>query len=132
MYILAATIWSGGHLILALRYLPKALKNNDFGIIQLFEPIGLPSLLVLAATGIYFATQYSPDFFDFDFSSQYTKHIIIKLGLLLATVLLAMHARLVFIPKKALKPLAVHIIAVTVLSVLFVFVGFSSRSGGLL
>ncbi|MFS4417942.1 CopD family protein [Maribacter sp. 2307ULW6-5] len=136
LHLIAATIWTGGHLILALRYLPKALKKKDFGIIEAFEkqyePIGLPSLLVLAATGIYFATQYAPDFFVLDLGDHHTRHVAIKLGLLLATVLLALHARLVLIPKRALQPLAVHIIAVTVLSVAFVFVGFSARSGGLL
>ena len=29
-HLLAATIWVGGHLVLALGFLPKALKNKDF------------------------------------------------------------------------------------------------------
>ncbi|WP_062061438.1 CopD family protein [Aquimarina longa] len=136
LHIIAATIWTGGHLILSLTYLPKALKHNDFSIIESFESkyerIGIPSLITLVITGIYITTVYTPDLFEFDFSDHYTKHIAIKLGLLLCTIALAIHARFFLIPKRKLKPLAYHIIAVTIISVLFVFVGFSARSGGLL
>jgi hypothetical protein len=55
-----------------------------------------------------------------------------KWGLLLATVGLAIHARFFLIPKKALRPLAVHILLVTLFSILFVLLGFSARSGGIL
>ena len=58
-HLLAATIWVGGHLVLALGFLPKALKNKDFSYIDKFEktyePIGMPSLLVLLITGILMA-----------------------------------------------------------------------------
>ncbi|GGX17734.1 CopD family protein [Aquimarina muelleri] len=134
LHIIAATIWTGGHLILSLVYLPKALKLNDFSIIESFESkyerIGIPSLIILIITGIYITTVYAPRLFDFN--DHYTKHITIKLGLLLCTIALAIHARFFLIPKKKLKPLAYHIIIVTILSVFFVFVGFSARSGGLL
>jgi putative copper export protein len=44
-HIICATIWAGGHIVLALGFLPQALKKNDFGIIEAFEskfePIGL-------------------------------------------------------------------------------------------
>ncbi|WP_438712631.1 CopD family protein [Aquimarina muelleri] len=134
LHIIAATIWTGGHLILSLVYLPKALKLNDFSIIESFESkyerIGIPSLIILIITGIYITTVYAPRLVDFN--DHYTKHITIKLGLLLCTIALAIHARFFLIPKKKLKPLAYHIIIVTILSVFFVFVGFSARSGGLL
>lgn len=136
IHIISATIWTGGHLILSLAYLPKAIKHNDFGIIESFESkyesIGIPSLVILVITGIYITTVYAPGLLDFDFSDHYTKHITIKLGLLLCTIALAIHARFFLIPKRKLKPLAFHIIAVTIISVLFVFTGFSARSGGLL
>lgn len=136
IHIICATIWTGGHLILSLAYLPKALKLNDFSIIESFESkyerIGMPALIILAITGIFMAAIYAPNLFLFDFSDHYTKHITIKLGLLLCTIGLAIHARFFLIPKKKLKPLSYHIIGVTILSVLFVFVGFSMRSGGIL
>ncbi|NRR92169.1 CopD family protein [Winogradskyella undariae] len=136
LHIICATIWTGGHLILALGFLPKALSKNDFSIIEQFESkferIGIPALLILVITGIYMASIYTTDFFKFDFSNHQNKHIYIKLILLLCTVLLAVHARFFLIPKKKLKPLAYHIGLVTLIAVLFVFVGFSLRSGGLL
>jgi len=136
IHIVAATIWTGGHLILSLTFLPKALAQNDFRIIETFESkyerIGIPSLLILVASGIYLATIYTDNFWAFDFSIHFNKHIYIKLILLICTIALAIHARFFLIPKRALKPLSYHIILVTIVSVLFVFVGFSARTGGLL
>ncbi|MFC3880557.1 CopD family protein [Algoriphagus namhaensis] len=136
LHILAATIWTGGHLILSLGFLPAALRQNDIRIVRQFESryegIGIPALIVLLATGIYFIRVYAPDIFLFDLSDHYTRHLLIKLLLLAATVTLAIHARLVLIPKEKLRPLAYHIVAVTILSVLFVVVGYSARGGGLL
>jgi putative copper export protein len=136
LHIICATIWTGGHIILSLGYLPKALKNKDFSIIESFEskfePIGISALVISVITGIYLAVVYTTDFFMFDFSNHHNKHVYIKLILLLCTIALALHARFVLIPKRVLKPLSYHIILVTLLSVAFVFVGFSTRSGGLL
>ncbi|GAA3564214.1 CopD family protein [Snuella lapsa] len=136
IHIICATIWTGGHLILCLTILPKALAKNDFSIIESFETkyerIGLPALIILLLTGIYFTTVYTTNLLDLNFTDHYTRHILIKFLLLISTLLLALHARFVLIPKRALKPLSYHIILVTTLAVLFVFVGFSARSGGLL
>jgi len=136
IHILAAMVWTGGHLVLALCILPHALKKNDFSIIEQFEGrferIGLPSLLVLVGTGIYMAFVYAPSFFDLDLGDHYTRHILYKLILLALTLALAINARLFLIPKKKLHTLAWHILAVTLIGVLFVFVGFSIRSGGVL
>ena len=136
IHILAATIWTGGHLILSLGFLPRALKKRDFGIIERFEaqyePIGLPALLVLVLSGIYITTVYAPDLLLLDWSDHYTRHILMKFVLLIITIFLAVHARFVLIPKKSLVPLAIHIISVTLLSVVFVLLGFSARSGGIL
>ena len=135
-HIIAATIWTGGHLILSISFLPKALKKNDFTIIEQFEEkferIGIPALLILVISGIYMAIVYTTGFFEFDFSDHYTRHVVIKLVLLIFTIILAIHARFVLIPKRDLKPLSYHIILVTLLAVGFVFVGFSTRSGGIL
>lgn len=136
IHIVAATVWTGGHLILSLTFLPKALAQNDFRIIETFEAkyerIGIPSLFILVASGIYLTTVYTHNFWSFDFSIHFNKHIYIKLILLICTIALAIHARFFLIPKRALKPLSYHIILVTIVSILFVFVGFSARTGGLL
>lgn len=136
IHIVAATIWTGGHLVLTLGFLPKALKQRDFGIIENFEskyePIGMPALLILVVTGVYMTAQYAPDFFKMDMTDHYTRHLVFKFILLIFTLALAIHARFFLIPKKRLKLLAIHILAVTIIAVLFVFTGFSARSGGLL
>ena len=48
-HILAATIWTGGHLVLCLRILPKALKTRSVDAIREFEAsyevIGIPALI---------------------------------------------------------------------------------------
>ena len=134
--MLSATIWTGGHLILALGFLPSALKRKDFDSITTFEkkyePIGLPALVLLFVTGIIITVFYAPDIFKLNFEDHYSRHIILKFGTLLVTVLLAIHARFFLIPKRKLKLLALHIISVTLLAVLFVFLGYSARSGGIL
>ena len=58
-----------------------------------------------------------------------------KLVLLLATAALALDAKLRVLPRltaNRLNDMALHIAAVTLLSIAFVFVGVSFRSGGLL
>ena len=136
LHILCASVWVGGHLILSLTYLPKAIRQNDYGLIEdyesRFERIGIPSLFLLLATGIYLITQYAPNLFQFDLSDHYTRHIVIKLILFLLTLILAIHARFYLIPKRKIKPLSYHIIAVTLIGVAFVLVGMSARMGGIL
>lgn len=133
IHIISATIWAGGHLVLTLGFLPKAIKKNDISIVEQFESkyerIGIPSLLILVITGVYMTTVYTSNFFDFDFSIHHNRHVYYKFILLFLTIILAIHARFVLIPQKKLKPLAYHIVLVTTISVLFVF---SVRSGGLL
>ena len=88
--------------------------------------------MVIDDFGKVFSIVYTTGFFEFDFSDHYTRHVVIKLVLLIFTIILAIHARFVLIPKRDLKPLSYHIILVTLLAVGFVFVGFSTRSGGIL
>ena len=56
IHLISATVWVGGHLVLLLGFLPKALKHKNFDFISRFEktyePIGMPSLLLLVITGI--------------------------------------------------------------------------------
>ena len=66
LHLIAATIWVGGHLVLAIGYLPKALKRKDFSYIgnfeKTYEPIGMPSLAILVITGILMAYDYNAGF----------------------------------------------------------------------
>jgi putative copper export protein len=57
---------------------------------------------------------------------------VVKLSCLLVTILLAAHARFRVIPnldKDNLRYLAAHIIAVTIVSVVFVIAGLNFRTG---
>ena len=63
IHLIAATIWVGGHLVLAIGYMPRALKYKDFSYIgnfeKKYEPIGMPSLLLLVITGISMTYDYN-------------------------------------------------------------------------
>lgn len=137
LHILGACIWTGGHLLLSIRYLPKALLKRDVNIIKgfekQFEPVGISALLIQVATGLWMAFSYYKVSFS-DLSSPLTVTILIKLALLLVTMLLAIHARFFIIPKlteKNLNSMALHITGVTLISVLFLIAGVAFRFGGI-
>ena len=136
LHVLAATIWTGGHLVLATTVLPKILKSKDIDKLLDFEmgyeKVGMPALLIQIATGLFLAYNYLPDVTQwFSFSDHISTHIGIKLILLFTTFGFALSAKFRLIPnlKKGnnLKIFAGHIIAVTTISVLFVIVGLSFR-----
>jgi len=139
LHVLGATVWTGGHLILTLGFLPKALRDRDPETIRFFESryerIGIPALLIQVVTGIVLAFYYLPSFGSwFALDNHLSTHIVLKLILLGITLGLALHARLRLIPNLGednLRFLAGHIVTVTVVSVLFVLVGVGVRTGGL-
>lgn len=139
-HILAATIWTGGHLVLALGVLPRALRERDAGAIREFEAryerVGIPALMVQVLSGVWLAHRMVPDpALWMDWSHPLGRLVMLKLILLATTVILALDARLRIIPKLGehnLRALAWHIIPVTVVSVLFVVVGVSFRAGWLM
>ena len=139
IHVLFSSIWVGGHLILALGFLPRALKQKDPGIIEQFEsryePIGLASLVIQVITGLWLAIFYDSRPLEwFTFQGNLATHLALKVILILLTLLLALHARFRIIPNlkpENLKALAFHIIAVTVIGVLLVILGVSIRTGGL-
>ena len=138
-HLLAATIWVGGHLFLAIRILPEALKKKDVSILKnfksKFEPVGMPSLLVLLITGILMAYHYDVTFTKwFSFSNAIEKVISIKLILLFTTVLMAACAETLIFPKlksERMFPAAFFIITVTTIAVTMLILGSLIRIGGL-
>ena len=66
IHLLSATIWVGGHLLLAICYLPTALKKKDPHIIlsfeKKFEVLGMSSLALLIITGIWMAYDFGVTF----------------------------------------------------------------------
>lgn len=138
LHLLGAAVWTGGHLILALVILPRALRRGSPEELLRFEAgyerIGIPALLLQVITGLWLAYLWLPDPGAwFSLESAQSRLILTKLGLLAATLALAADARLRLIPRLApdrLTALAWHIVPVTVLSVLFVPVGAAFRFGG--
>ncbi len=134
IHVLAACVWTGGHLVLAFAVLPDILRSKNIPALMQFESrfekIGIPSLILLVVTGFYQAlSQLEMDKW-FNFSDHISRHISFKLMLIVGIVILALHARLKLIPqgeKVDLKFLASHIYLVTLLSVLLVVVGISFR-----
>ena len=137
LHLLGATLWTGGHLVLALAILPRAMRNKDPDLILQFESgyekIGMPALIVQIVTGFWLAYRLIPDITQwFRADDAISRLILVKITLLVLTVVLAAHARLRIIPRldaHNLKSLACHIIAVTILSVLFVAAGLGFRTG---
>lgn len=137
LHVLAATVWTGGHLVLALTVLPRALARRNPQILldfeSGFERIGMPALLIQAATGLWMAHVLVPDAASwFALDNRPALLIAAKLSLLAITVLTALDTRLRIIPRldaATLPRLALRIAVVTITSVLFVMVGVSFRGG---
>ena len=104
LHLIAATIWVGGHLVLAIGYLPKALKYKDFNYIgnfeKTYEPIGMPSLAVLVITGILMAYDYNAGFSSwFSFASPIERVVSLKLAFFLTSICFAISAQTRVLPK---------------------------------
>jgi len=138
LHVLGATVWTGGHLVLAVTILPQALKHRDPDRIhqfeEYFEGFGLIALLLQVITGLWLTSIYFPNLQNFlAFDSYLSTYIGLKLLLLLGTIALAIHARFFIIPnltQETLNSLAYHIIGVTTLAVLFAILGAGIRLGG--
>lgn len=137
IHVLAATVWTGGHLVLASTVLPRALAAHDPRILldfeSGFERIGMPSLLIQVASGLWMAYSILPDIPAwFALSDAAGRLIALKLLLLAITAIAALDARLRLIPRlsvETLPAMARRVILVTVVSILFVVVGVSFRGG---
>lgn len=138
IHVLAATVWTGGHLVLSFAILPRVLRERDPAALLRFESayerIGLPALFIQVITGLWMAHRLVPDISRwFTFADPLSRSIGCKLILLSATVAFALDARLRVLPRltpERLTDLAWHIIPVTIISVLLVIVGVGFRIGG--
>ncbi len=133
-HVLGATIWAGGHLILSIGFLPKALKEKNIRIIldfeKQYERVGIPALLLQVITGFWMAAAYVPFGDWLSLTTPHHAYLWVKIILLLSTIGFAVHARFFIIPKltiEKLPMLAFHIITATVLAVSFVITGLSFR-----
>ncbi|WP_372880218.1 CopD family protein [Psychromonas sp.] len=139
LHILAATIWTGGHIVLSVVVLPRVLKERSpqrlLEFESVYEKIGMPALIIQVVTGLMLAYRMLPDIsLWFDMSIPLAHGIAAKLTLLFLTFAFALDARFRVVPKLSasnLNDMALHIIPVTVFSILFVLVGVSFRVGWL-
>lgn len=139
LHLLAATIWTGGHIVLSVVVLPRVLKERSASRLlefeSVYEKIGMPALIIQIVTGLLLAHRMLPDVsLWFDMSIPVAQGITAKLTLLALTFLFAIDARFRVIPKLSadnLNDMAWHIIPVTLFSILFVIVGASFRTGWL-
>ena len=130
IHLISATIWVGGHLILLLGFLPKALKHKNFDFISRFEktyePIGMPSHLNAPL----------PSWFSF--ATGIETVVSLKIIGLLTSICFAISAQTRVLPKlakgqiKKLPEMAVHILCVTLIAVTLLILGSTIRNGGFL
>ena len=137
LHLIGAAIWAGGHLVLALTILPRALRHRQASIVSdfetSFERVGLPALGTQIVTGLWLAHHLlgSPD--HWSEANSVARVVQVKLGLLALTLALAVHARFRVIPQlddATLPKLAWHIRFVTLAAVGLVLAGASIRFGG--
>jgi putative copper export protein len=137
LHLLAATVWTGGHVVLALVVLPRVLRERSSAELLKFEAgferIGIPALLIQIASGLWLANHLLPGAGNWlDFSNPVARLILVKLGLLALTAGLAADARLRLVPQltdQNLNAMAWHIVPVTLIAVAFVVVGAAFRTG---
>ena len=139
VHALATPVWSGGHLVLDLGVLPRALRERSGAQIrafeETFEPLGLTALAIQVLTGLWMSWIYLPGFRGLLNPANPIGMLVgVKLLLLASTAALAVHARLRLIPNLTddnLSALAWHIRSITALAIAFVVVGALIRLGGL-
>ncbi|MCC6414791.1 MAG: CopD family protein [Opitutaceae bacterium] len=138
LHLLGACVWVGGHLVLAARVLPRALREKNAALVRDFERayerIGLPALLIQVLTGLALAYRLlGGSWAAWTADHGVARVVQAKLLFLALTVALALHARLRAIPRMRddnLPVMGAHIIAVTMLAVFFTLAGASVRFGG--
>ena len=103
VHALAATVWTGGHLVLDLGVLPRALRAQSAAQIrafeEIFEPLGLTALAIQVITGLWMGWIVLPGFQGLLNPANSIGMLVgVKLLLLAGTAALALHARLRLIP----------------------------------
>ncbi|MCB1668687.1 MAG: CopD family protein [Porticoccaceae bacterium] len=139
LHLLAATIWTGGHIVLSTVVLPRVLKERSAEQLLKFETayekIGMPALIIQIITGLLMAYRILPDLTQWlDLSNPVSRILLVKIALLAITFGFALDAKLRVIPclsEKNLVVMAWHIVPVTIISILFVIAGLSFRTGWL-
>lgn len=137
LHIVSATLWTGGHLVLALALLPRILRERSVEQLLAFESAyekwGMAALATQVITGLWLAHTLIPDVGSWlAGDNTVTRLILMKLTLLALTLAVALDARVRVIPRltpDTLPVMALRIRLITVLGVAFVIVGTTFRTG---
>jgi putative copper export protein len=136
-HILGATIWTGGHLVLATRILPEVLRKRSASMLLDFEKryelLGMSALAVQIATGLWLAARLVPFHMWLSLGNPFSRMIVLKLTCLVVTACFAADAQLRVLPRLRddnVGSMVPHIVSVTTLSVIFVVAGVGFRTGG--
>lgn len=137
IHLLAATVWTGGHLVLALAFLPRILRERSLeGLLAFessYEKWGMSALIIQVLSGLWLAYLRLPDLSAwFAADSFVSRLIMLKLALLGLTLAVAMDARLRIIPTLSadtLQAMGLRVRLITLLGVAFVIVGATFRTG---
>lgn len=137
LHILAATVWTGGHLVLMLGFLPRILRERSVNDLLAFESSyekwGMSALIVQVLSGLWLAFFHLPDVSDWFAGESFAARLImLKLALLGLTLAVAMDARLRIIPNlsaETLPAMGLRVRLITLLGVAFVVVGTTFRTG---
>jgi Putative copper export protein len=137
LHVLSATIWTGGHLVLATRILPGVLRKRSASMLLDFETryeaLGMTALAVQVLTGPWLASRLVPVGMWLSVGNPYSRMVITKLGCLVLTAAFAIDARYRVLPRlrdENVHSMVPHIVSVTTLSVIFVIAGVGFRVGG--
>ena len=126
VHALAATVWTGGHLVLDLGVLPRALRAQSAAQVrafeEVFEPLGLTALAIQVLTGLGMGWIYLPGLQGL-FSPANPIGMLVGVKPLLRLIPNFTNANL--------SGLAWHIRSITALAIAFVVVGGLIRLGGL-
>lgn len=136
LHLIGASLWVGGHLILALGILPQALREGSAKRILDFEArfkmLGHSALAIQLITGIELARRLQPKMGAwFSFETPLDRTIFAKLVVLTLTLILAIHMKKKVMPGAGEDPkkLAMHIRVVTLLALLLLVFGASFKNG---
>lgn len=133
LHILGACIWVGGHLILLFVILPEARRSQSPEYLlrfeKVYERIGVPALFTQLITGVLLFVALLPAD-NFSPCHPLAYKLYIKLGLLLLTFAIAIHARFFVLKNLTVAKLPLmhkHVAVVTVISVLFILAGINFK-----
>ena len=136
-HILGATVWTGGHLVLATRILPDVLRKRSASMLLDFEKryelLGMSALAVQIATGLWLAARLVPFHLWLSLGNPYSRMVVLKLTCLALTACFAADAQLRVLPNlrdENVHTMVPHIVSVTTLGVIFVIAGVGFRTGG--